>query len=99
MLKAGIKIYMYKEGFLHSKSLLIDNEITSIGSTNFDLRSFEQNFEVNAFIFDKDFNEKNANIFIQDIKSCIKITLKSWSKRSISSKIHESLSRLFSPVL
>ena len=90
---------MYKGGFLHSKSLLIDNEITSIGSTNFDLRSFEQNFEINAFIFDKDFNEENANIFMQDIKSSIKITLKSWSKRSFLSKIHESLSRLFSPVL
>lgn len=99
MLKAGIKIYMYKGGFLHSKSLLIDNEITSIGSTNFDLRSFEQNFEINAFIFDKDFNEENANIFMQDIKSSVKITLKSWSKRSFFSKIHESLSRLFSPVL
>lgn len=99
MLKSNVKIFLYKGGFLHSKTLLVDNDITSIGSTNFDLRSFEQNFEINAFIYDENFNNKNAEIFMNDIKNCKRITLRSWSKRRFLSKTAESIARLFSPVL
>ena len=99
MLKSNVKIFLYQKGFLHAKTLLVDEEITSIGSTNFDTRSFEQNFEINAFIYDKEFNNRYAEIFMTDIKDCKRISLKSWNKRGIFYKTVESIARLFSPVL
>ena len=99
MLKSNVKIYFYQKGFLHAKALIVDDEITSIGSTNFDLRSFEQNFEINAFIYDKEFNRRYSEIFATDIKDCKRISLKTWNQRSFLSKAAESIARLFSPVL
>ena len=99
MLKANVKIFFYQKGFLHAKTLLVDDEITSIGSTNFDIRSFEQNFEINAFIYDKEFNKRYSEVFMRDIKDCKRISLKSWNRRGIFHKTVESLARLFSPVL
>ena len=99
MLRSNIKVYLYTKGFLHAKSLVVDNEITSIGSTNFDSRSFEQNFEINAFIYDKEFCSENAKIFMNDIKDCKRVNLKTWIRRSIISKLIESIARLFSPIL
>jgi cardiolipin synthase len=52
VLEAGIKVYKYKKGFLHSKAIVIDGFISIVGSANLDERSFNQNFEVNAFIYD-----------------------------------------------
>lgn len=99
MLRSGVKIFLYTEGFIHGKTLLIDDEITSIGSTNFDLRSFEQNFEINAFIYDKEINSKYAAIFAEDTKKSKRISTKSWDRRSFITKTIESFARLFSPVL
>ncbi len=99
MLKSNVKIFFYKAGFLHAKMLLVDNDITSIGSTNFDLRSFEQNFEINAFIYSNDFNSRSCSLFMNDLKNCKRISLKSWNRRNIFLKIAESIARLFSPVL
>ena len=55
MMKAGVKILFYKPGFLHSKLLIIDDTLTVIGSANMDFRSFEHNFEINAFVYDTEF--------------------------------------------
>ena len=54
MLRAGVKVYFYQPGILHSKTIIIDDELCSVGSTNFDFRSFEHNFEANAFIYDRE---------------------------------------------
>ena len=99
MLKSNVKIFFYKDGFLHAKTLLVDDKITSIGSTTFDLRRFEQTFEINAFIYDKEFNNRYADIFLNDIKSCKRVSLKSWSRRALLKRVCESIARLFSPVL
>lgn len=52
VLQAGVKVYFYKKGFLHSKLMVSDDELSTVGSTNIDFRSFEHNFEVNAFVYD-----------------------------------------------
>ena len=54
LLDAGVKIYQYNNGFLHSKTLIVDDEIATVGTANMDNRSFTLNFEVNAFIYDED---------------------------------------------
>jgi cardiolipin synthase len=98
-LATGIKVYLYEPGMLHAKTMIIDDTIVTAGSTNFDFRSFENNFECNLFIYDKEINDKMRNIFANDMKDCTKITFKNWKKRSLFQRTLESCIRLLSPIL
>lgn len=98
-LRAGIKIYLYKPGMLHSKVIIIDDELTSVGSTNFDFRSFEHNFEANMFIYSAEFNRQSVNIFMADQHQCVRILAAEWKKRPLKKKLAESTLRLLSPIL
>lgn len=99
MLKAGVKVYLYDKGFLHSKILLIDDALTCFGSSNFDFRSFEHNFEVNVFAYQQDFAVKMGDMFKQDIRDCEELTYPVWRKRPITKRLVESFMRLFAPLL
>lgn len=99
MLKAGVKVYFYKEGFMHSKLMIFDNSLTLIGSANFDSRSFEQNFEVEAFIYDTKVTDEAIDIFAEDQRGAEEQFLKDWIKRSVSKRFIESIMRLFAPLL
>ena len=99
MLKAGVKVYLYKKGFIHSKLMVCDDNLSTVGSTNMDFRSFEHNFEANAFFYDKETALALKNIFYDDIKSCMLLTHKIWNSRSGKNKVLESVVRLFSPLL
>ncbi len=98
-LRAGIKIYLYQPGMLHAKTVIIDDEIVSVGSTNFDFRSFEHNFESNAFIYSKDVNALLSKIFMSDQSQCCRVNAAEWKRRPRLQKTKESLTRLLSPVL
>ncbi len=98
-IKAGIKIYFYEPGMLHSKTLVIDDEFSSVGSTNFDFRSFEHNFESNIFVYSNKFNAQMKEIFMNDQAKCTRITPATWRKRHFRQKALESFMRLFSPIL
>lgn len=98
-LQAGIKFYLYETGMLHSKTLIIDNDFASVGSTNFDFRSFEHNFEGNVLIYSETVNSKLRNIFTNDLKNCSRINAAAWRRRSIMEKTFESVVRLLSPIL
>ncbi len=98
-LKAGIKIYLYEPGMLHAKSMTVDDEFVTAGSTNFDFRSFENNFEANLLIYDKEINRKMREIFFEDLNYCRKLTLSEWKKRPITQRLLESILRLVSPIL
>lgn len=99
ILEAGAKVYLYKKGFLHSKLMVCDDEISTVGSTNMDFRSFEHNFEANAFFYDRKTALAIKEIFCNDIKSCMHLTRKIWNSRSGLNKVSESVIRLFSPLL
>ncbi len=98
-LDAKIKFYLYEPGMLHSKVLIIDEEFSSVGSTNFDFRSFEYNFEGNMFIYSTSVNARLREIFAEDQKHCSTVNRAKWKKRSIGKKIAESITRLLSPIL
>lgn len=98
-LQSGIKVYLFSAGMLHSKMLLVDDVMTSIGSANFDFRSFEHNFEANLFIYSEAMNRQVAEQFISDQKLSVRVDSEQWSKRSITEKAVESLARLFAPIL
>lgn len=97
LLRAGIEVYLYK-GFIHSKVMIMDDCVTSIGSANFDIRSFSLNFEVNAFITDNGINSKMKEIFYNDINDCVKLDENYEENKSLLIKIEESFSRLFTPL-
>ncbi len=99
MLKAGVKVYFYKPGFLHSKLLVVDDMVTAIGSANMDFRSFEHNFEVNAYVYQEAFAVEMKKIFQQDMKSCELLVASRWLRRPLKDRAIESFMRLFSPLL
>lgn len=99
VLHAGVKVYFYKKGFLHSKLMVSDDMLSTVGSTNIDFRSFEHNFEVNAFIYDMETALQMREIFLEDQRECTQIFLKNWIKRSWRRKAVESVVRLLAPLL
>ncbi|SEA30000.1 cardiolipin synthase [Porphyromonadaceae bacterium NLAE-zl-C104] len=99
MLKAGVKVYMYHKGFLHSKMMVFDGSLTLVGSANFDSRSFEQNFEVEAFIYDKELGMQANDIFVEDQRFSEPVSMREWSKRPVLKRFVESFMRLFAPLL
>lgn len=98
-LLSGIKVYLYEGGMLHAKTVLVDDEFVSVGSTNFDFRSFEHNFESNVFIYSQEINRQMREIFLEDLTQCVRISPSEWNKRPRWQKIKESIFRLLSPVL
>lgn len=99
MLRAGVKVYLYEKGFLHSKLMVSDDKFSTVGSTNLDFRSFEHNFEINAFLFDAEVAARMKTVFLNDQHFSIQLNLKSWEKRSKRRKATESVARLMSPLL
>ncbi|NTW71230.1 MAG: cardiolipin synthase [Eubacteriaceae bacterium] len=99
LLKYGAKIYIYNNGFMHAKTIVADDEIASVGTCNFDIRSFSLNFEVNAFIYDHEFSYYMKEVFIEDMKVSERLNINLYRNRSIIIKMKESISRLFSPLL
>ena len=99
LLEAGVKVYFYQKGFLHSKLMVSDDCLATVGSTNMDFRSFEHNFEVNAFIYDRETALKMKGIFLQDQKDARLMTWKNWQKLPWKQKAAESIVRLLAPLL
>ncbi|AVP35461.1 cardiolipin synthase [Staphylococcus felis] len=99
LLEAGAKVYLYDNGFLHAKTLTIDDEITSVGTTNMDHRSFTLNFEVNAFVYNEHLAKKVRQSFENDLKVCTELTIEKYQARGLWIKFKESISQLLSPIL
>ncbi len=98
LVKYGVKIYKYN-GYLHSKTMLIDDVLTCIGSVNFDTRSLEINDEVCAFFYDKQFAEKNTAIFAEDLQHCQELDYEAFAKRSWRARVAEKFFRIFTPIM
>ena len=98
LLKVGARIYEYKDRFVHSKILLIDDELASVGSVNFDPRSFHLNFEVTS-IFENESVEFLVDSFKEDLTKSTEVDYEKWKKRSFVTKIIQGLFSMFSPVL
>ncbi|SHF78168.1 cardiolipin synthetase 2 [Mariniphaga anaerophila] len=99
LLEAGVRVFFFQSGFIHSKYLVVDDVFSSIGTTNLDFRSLETNFEVNAFVYEEAFNADLATLFKNDLKNSYEIKLDEWKQRSWRFKLRESLAHLVSPLL
>lgn len=99
LLEAGVKVYWYQKGINHSKVIIVDGIVSSVGTANMDLRSFEQNFEVSFILYDRDVTKKLAGYFLKDLQSSTEVTIQRWKFRPKREKVYESVARLFAPVL
>ncbi|WGD34960.1 cardiolipin synthase [Olleya sp. YS] len=99
LLKANIKVYRYKKGFIHAKTMVVDDIFTTIGTCNMDYRSFNINFEINALIYNKDKAKQAKAIFNEDLENAELIDFKRWQNRSNITIIKEAYCRLWAPLL
>lgn len=99
LLRAGVRVFMYEQGFLHAKTAVADDRVATIGSTNIDPRSIYMSFEINAFIYDRAEAERMRGIYEADMQSCHELTLEEWQGRGRWQRVRESLARLFTPIL
>ncbi|MDU1904543.1 MAG: cardiolipin synthase [Dysgonomonas sp.] len=98
-LEARVKICLFKDGFVHSKLMVIDDNLTITGSANMDVRSFEHNFEIDAFIYDRETTLRAKEIFMDDLACSRFVDLEEWNKRPLQKRLAESFLRLFTPLL
>lgn len=96
---AGVKVYFYTGGYMHSKAIVCDDRVSTIGSTNMDVRSYEQDFEINAFIYDRKVAVALRKAFLHDQLDSWLVDPVKWAGRSWFKRYKESLARLLSPLL
>ncbi len=99
LLNAGVKCYKYEKGFVHSKFIVVDTLVSSIGTANMDIRSFKLNFETNAFIYGHEIAKRIEDSYFKDLDDCTEITLEWYNNRSAMTKLKEAVSRLLAPLL
>lgn len=95
----GIKVYKYHHGFLHAKTVVVDDQVASVGSANLDFRSFKLNFEANAFLYGEQFAHQLKTIFEKDQEQAVLLTPEYFAKQSRWRKFKQEFSRLLSPIL
>ncbi len=96
LLASGVRGYTYEKGFIHSKTIVIDGIAGSVGTANWDIRSFSLNFETNAFFYDPVLGETMRGIFLNDLRDCKEITKERYLARKTTIKFKEGVSRLLS---
>jgi cardiolipin synthase len=99
LLEAGVEIYEYQPTLFHCKVMIVDDLWTSVGSTNFDSRSFSLNDEANLNIYDREFALAQVGVFDADLEKSRRITLEEWAARPWTERIAEALSGLLGPQL
>jgi len=99
LLEAGVEMYEYQPTMFHCKALIVDGLLASVGSTNFDPRSFHLNDEANLNVYDRDFAARLTEIFEADLKRCRRITLDDWQGRPMHERVRERASAVLAPVL
>jgi cardiolipin synthase len=99
MLDAGVKIYFYEKGFIHAKTMIIDDNLAIVGTVNLDNRSFYLNFEIAIIMYDRLVVKDLQDAFEKDIEDATLITRRSWKNRSLFEKFIDALCRLLTPLL
>ena len=99
ILRAGVKVFAYKKGFLHQKAFLVDDMLSGIGTVNMDNRSVRLNFEIMTLIADRSFGSEVARMFEADFINSAAVALASFETVGFLRHIFGRLARLFSPIL
>jgi cardiolipin synthase len=98
-MEAGVRVFRYKRGFIHSKTMVVDDHVSFVGTANMDFRSFEMNFEVNAIVYGPDMNHQLAWEFTRDLNDAEELDPERWVTRNKYRVFIDSLARIFAPLL
>lgn len=99
VVQAGVRVFLYDKGYLHSKTAITDGEICAVGTANIDIRSFSTNYELNTVIYDKKIAAELEADFNRDLKACTEFLLEDYRKSPILIRLRDSAARLLSPLL
>jgi cardiolipin synthase len=99
LLEADVKVYRYTNGFIHAKTIVVDDIFSTVGTANLDYRSFNINFEINALIYNSKISLELKSQFLDDLEYSEQLQLTDWQNRPAINKIKEAYSRLWSPLL
>lgn len=99
LLSAGVKIFLYKKGFVHAKTVVADSRLSVVGTANMDIRSFDLNFEIMSVIYGKDFAKVLENVFLCDLDECREMTYEEWKGVGTFKQLIYSVARLISSFL
>lgn len=99
LLSEGMRCYLYEKGFLHAKMIVVDGKIASIGTANFDIRSFKLNFEINAIMYETETARTLKRVFESDMEDSSELTYEEYKNRPLLQRFKESCTRLLSPIL
>ena len=91
LLKGGVKVYEYEPTMYHCKVMIVDQLLVSVGSTNFDNRSFRLNDEANLNVYDAQFAQRQTRVFEDDIRRSRRVTYEDWLNRPLREKVHEKM--------
>lgn len=98
ILSAGVRVFLYDAGYMHAKTVVVDDRIASIGSVNIDPRSISLSFEINAFVYDADVALQQRALFEQDMQQAHELNLADWRRRSVGERCIESFARILAPI-
>jgi len=96
LLEAGVRIFLYKKGFVHAKTVVADTLLSVVGTANMDIRSFDLNFEIMSVIYGHEFATHLEEVYMEDLKECVEVRLVDWEKTSIFRRLAFSVARLIS---
>jgi cardiolipin synthase len=99
LVQAGVKIYLYKKGFIHAKTVVADGCLSAIGTANMDVRSFDLNFEIMSVIYGQEFGERFEKVFMEDLTDCLRVTTDMVNNASLLRRLFWSIARLMSSFL
>ena len=99
LLQRGVKVFLYKKGFIHAKTISIDHSLAFIGTVNMDTRSFFLNFEITSLIYETGLCHALENMFAEDRNDSHLVTLKQWENRPAIQRGLDSICRLVAPLL
>lgn len=99
LLRSKVRIYRYKRGFIHSKTLVLDDRFASVGTANLDYRSFSINFEINALLYNHSKAVDLKQAFLKDLEDSEEVVPERWMERGLKRRLQESFNRLWAPLL
>ena len=99
LLESGVSIYEYQRGFVHAKTMVVDDWMGTVGSANMDIRSFHLNFEANALVYDALFAQGLAEVFISDLEDARQVDLENQQSIGYWRTLSRGFARLLSPLL
>jgi cardiolipin synthase len=99
VINAGVRVYLYRKGYLHAKTISIDSEVCSIGSANIDIRSFSINYEITALLYSRTLAAELERDFERDLAECSEFDLAEYRDRPVAIRFRDSVARLLSPLL